>query len=83
MPNFNAMAMEPLQRIAGTASSFVGCFTTGAAAIFGWVIGQLYDGTVLPLTSGYAILSAIALVIVLITEKGRLFHPLHGEDDAR
>ncbi len=79
MPNFNAMAMEPLQRIAGTASSFVGCLTTGGAALFGWVIGQQYDGTVLPLTGGYAILSAVALVIVLVTEKGKLFQSLHGE----
>ena len=29
MPNFNALAMEPMGRIAGTASSFVGAVTTG------------------------------------------------------
>ena len=28
MPNFNALAMEPMGRIAGTASSFYGAVTT-------------------------------------------------------
>lgn len=73
MPNFNALAMQPQQAIAGTASSFVGFVTTGAGAVFGWLVGQRFDGTVLPLLAGFAGLTLAALAIVAVTEGGRLF----------
>ena len=73
IPNFNAIAMEPLRSIAGTGSSFIGFFTTGAAAILGWIVGQRFDDTVVPLTLGYLTLSLFALALVLFTERGRLF----------
>ncbi len=73
MPNFNAIAMEPMGRIAGTASSFVGAVTTGLAAGLGLVVGQSYDGTVTPLLLGFAVFGSISLGIVLLTERGRLF----------
>lgn len=73
MPNFNALAMEPMGRIAGTASSFVGAVTTGMAATLGWYVGQHYDGTVVPLVAGFAVFGLIALGLVLVTERGRLF----------
>ena len=78
MPNFNALAMEPLHEIAGTGSSFVGFYTTGAGAILGWVVGQSYNDTVVPLTIGYLVLSICALVVVLIVERGKLFQPHMG-----
>jgi DHA1 family bicyclomycin/chloramphenicol resistance-like MFS transporter len=74
-PNFNAMAMEPLGAVAGTASSFMGFYTTIAAALLGLAIGQAFDGTVLPLGVGYVVLSMLAVLVVLWTEKGRLFVP--------
>ena len=55
MPNFNAIAMEPMGRIAGTASSFVGAVTTGLAAGLGLVVGLSYDGGVTPLLLGFAV----------------------------
>jgi MFS transporter, DHA1 family, multidrug resistance protein len=73
MPNFNALSMEPMGRIAGTASSFVGAVTTGLAATLGWYVGQHYDGTVVPLVTGFAVFGLIGLGIVLVTERGRLF----------
>ncbi len=78
MPNFNAMAMEPLGNIAGVAASFVGAITTAGAAVFGWYIGHLYDGTVVPLLGGYVVLGGLSLVIILITERGRLFKTHHA-----
>ncbi|HYD99885.1 MAG TPA: multidrug effflux MFS transporter [Alphaproteobacteria bacterium] len=72
VPNFNAMAMQPVGHIAGTASSFIGFYTTAAGAAFGWAIGQAFDGTVRPLTMGYAVLGGLALLTVLATERGRL-----------
>ena len=73
MPNFNAIAMEPMGRVAGTASSFVGCITTAIAAVIGFVIGHYFDGTVVPLVAGFAGCGLLALLVVLVTERGRLF----------
>lgn len=74
MPNFNALAMEPMGHIAGTASSFVGATTTGLAAAIGLWIGQHFDGTAVPLLIGFATCGLAGLAIVLVTERGRLFH---------
>ncbi len=74
-PNFNALAMEQVGQIAGTASSFVGFYTTGAGAIFGFLVGQSFDGTVRPLTVGFTLLALASLVTVLIVERGKLARP--------
>lgn len=76
-PNFNAMAMEPLGQIAGTASSFIGFFTTTSGAFFGFLVGQSFDGTVRPLTIGFTLLGAAAMTCVLIVERGKLGRPQH------
>ena len=73
MPNYNALAMEPMGRIAGTASSFVGAVTTGIAAGLGLLIGQYFDGTVGPLLAGFAFFGVASLAITLVVERGRLF----------
>jgi DHA1 family bicyclomycin/chloramphenicol resistance-like MFS transporter len=72
MPNFNAMAMEPLGAIAGTASSFIGSYTTLTGALLGLVIGRSFNGTVTPLSTGYLCLGLSCLLVVLWTERGRL-----------
>ncbi|MCJ2037189.1 multidrug effflux MFS transporter [Methylobacterium sp. J-068] len=73
MPNFNALALQPLGEIAGTASSFLGFYTTILGAFCGYLIGQSFDGSVLPIGLGYAVLGALALAVVAWTERGRLF----------
>ncbi|BCW91029.1 Bicyclomycin resistance protein [Alphaproteobacteria bacterium SO-S41] len=73
--NFGSMAMEPLGHIAGTASSVQGFITTVTGALLGFAIGQNFDGTVIPLTFGFALCGLAAFVIVLVTERGRLFRP--------
>jgi DHA1 family bicyclomycin/chloramphenicol resistance-like MFS transporter len=73
MPNFNALAMEPMAHIAGTASSIAGFYSTGAAAILGTLIGRAFDGGVRPLCIGITILFAAAFLAILITERFRLF----------
>jgi len=47
-------------------------------ALFGFYIGQLFDGTTVPLTLGFAGFGVAGLVAVLITEKGRMFHAGSG-----
>jgi DHA1 family bicyclomycin/chloramphenicol resistance-like MFS transporter len=68
MPNFNAIAMQPLGQIAGTASSLTGFYTTSAGAVFGMIIGRHFDGTVRPLGIGFAVLSLLAMICVLAVE---------------
>lgn len=72
--NFTALAMEPQRANAGTASSLYGSITTLLGMGAGAIVGQAFDGTPLPFATGFLACSASALVIVLITEKGRLFH---------
>lgn len=76
-PNFNAIAMEPLGHVAGTAASVLGFVTTLGGGLFGAMIGQAFDGTLRPLAGGYFVVSVVSLVLVLIGERGRLFHPQH------
>ncbi|MBY9066445.1 multidrug effflux MFS transporter [Hyphomonas sp. WL0036] len=71
--NFSALAMEPLGSIAGTASAAYGFATTMISSIIGMTIGSHFNGTTVPLTTGFVCLGLGSLVIVLITEKGRLF----------
>ncbi len=75
MSNYNALALDPLGEVAGTASSLIGAFTTLIGAVGGALIGQAFDGTIMPLTAGYFGLSALTLLIVFWTERGRLFQP--------
>ncbi len=82
MSNFNAMAMEPLGAVAGTASSILGFYTTLAGALLGLLIGQAFDATVLPLGLGYLLLGAVCLAAVLWAEGGVLFRP-HNPDPQR
>ncbi|OBZ92465.1 major facilitator transporter [Pararhizobium polonicum] len=74
-PNFNAMAMEPLGHVAGTASSVLGFTQTIGGASIGALIGQAFDGTVTPLAIGFLTVSVIGLIFVLVAEKGKLFSP--------
>jgi DHA1 family bicyclomycin/chloramphenicol resistance-like MFS transporter len=79
LANFNAMAMEPLGAIAGTASSFTGFYTTLIGALLGGIVGQAFDGTVLPLAVGYLSFSILTVLVVLWTEGWRLFRPQHQD----
>jgi DHA1 family bicyclomycin/chloramphenicol resistance-like MFS transporter len=71
--NFNALAMEPLGNVAGTAAAVLGAVQTVGGGIIGALIGQAYDGTVTPLGAGFFTVSLVALGVVLIAESGRLF----------
>ncbi len=73
--NFGAMAMDPLGHLAGTAASAQGFITTIGGALFGFWIGQQFNGTVIPLTLGFAGFGLGGFAVALITEKGRLFRP--------
>ncbi len=69
--NFNALAMAPMGHIAGVAASVVGSLTTFISMLLGTVIGQAYDGTVLPLVGGFAALAIASFTAMRWAERGR------------
>jgi DHA1 family bicyclomycin/chloramphenicol resistance-like MFS transporter len=71
--NFGAIAMEPLGHVAGTAASVQGFVSTIGGALIGFMIGQSFNGTDVPLTLGFTVCGGSALAVVLITERGKLF----------
>jgi len=71
--NFGSLAMEPLGHVAGTASSVQGFVTTFGGALLGFLVGQQFDGTTVPLSVGFTVYGTLALVVVLVAERGRLF----------
>jgi len=79
--NFGTLAMTNMAPIAGTASSFQGVTGTIGGATLGLVIGQSFNGTQLPFLIGCAICGAVALGLVLWTERGQLFAAIQRPAD--
>jgi MFS transporter, DHA1 family, multidrug resistance protein len=69
--NYNSLAMEPMGHIAGVAAAVVGSLSSLIAVSAGTPIGQLYDGTVIPLIVGFAITEIVALVVTEWAERKR------------
>jgi MFS transporter, DHA1 family, multidrug resistance protein len=68
--NLTTLAMQPLGAIAGTGSAVVGATSMLISLTLGTVIGQIYDGTVLPLVVGFAVLSLCSIVAAWWAEAG-------------
>ena len=73
--NYNALAMEPMGRIAGVAAAVTGAVATLVALVTGSLIGRAYDGTVIPLVAGFALLSLAALIVTEWAERKRTAIP--------
>ncbi len=71
--NFSALALEPLGKIAGTASAAYGFATSTVASGFGYLVASQFNGTVTPVMLGFVGLGVVSLAIILVTERGRLF----------
>ena len=79
--NFNTLAMTGMADIAGTASAVQGVIMTIGGSLIGIAIGQAFDGSEVPFLIGMALTAVGSLVIVLITERGRLLQPLAATAD--
>ncbi len=66
MSNFGALAMVPLGAVAGTAASTQGFLQMVIGAALGTFIGQLYDGTTVPMAAGFVVLSLVAVAIIAV-----------------
>jgi DHA1 family bicyclomycin/chloramphenicol resistance-like MFS transporter len=71
--NLGTLAMEHMAPIAGTASSVQGIVGTIGAAAIGFVIGQHFDGTVVPFAVGSAGCAIAGFLLIVATEPKRLF----------
>jgi MFS transporter, DHA1 family, multidrug resistance protein len=77
--NFGALAMNNMGRIAGTASSVQGFVSTTFGSLTGFLIGQSFDGTAAPMTIGITTCGILALVAVMVAERGKLFSTIETE----
>jgi DHA1 family bicyclomycin/chloramphenicol resistance-like MFS transporter len=71
--NFNAIAMQKMGAIAGSAASLQGITSTIGGAMVGSLIGHQWQGHVTFLPAGTCCCGVAAMMFVLIAEKGRLF----------
>jgi DHA1 family bicyclomycin/chloramphenicol resistance-like MFS transporter len=62
--------MEPLGHLAGIGAAVVGSLSTLISMPLGTLIGQSYNGTVLPLIAGMALLSGVSIFVVRWAESG-------------
>ncbi|WP_245638512.1 multidrug effflux MFS transporter [Croceicoccus bisphenolivorans] len=71
--NFSSIALQPFRHFAGSASSFQTTVRVGGGALLGAVIGAAYDGTAGPLGLALFSLSLMGLLLILYSERGKLF----------
>jgi MFS transporter, DHA1 family, multidrug resistance protein len=71
--NFSAIAMTPFGAMAGAASSFQSFAKTTLAAAVGALIGQQFNGSIIPMAAGFLICGIVCLALVLWSENGKLF----------
>jgi len=62
--NLNALALQPMGHIAGTASSVIGAISTVGAVAIAAPIGLAFDGTPAPLIAGTFACSALAWILM-------------------
>jgi DHA1 family bicyclomycin/chloramphenicol resistance-like MFS transporter len=68
MSNFNAIAMQPMGQTAGMAASLTGSYSTAIGALLGTLIAAQFNGTILPMFAGFALLGLCALLSVFAVE---------------
>ena len=69
MGNLNALAMEDLGHIAGFATSMITAVATVASVLIAVPVGLAFDGTQLPLLTGVAVFSGLALWLMRLVRK--------------
>ncbi len=62
--NFNAMALQPFAKTAGAAAAVQATVLTVASLVSAAVIGNLFDGTLVPVLAGYLVMGLTALILL-------------------
>ncbi|MBK6803239.1 MAG: multidrug effflux MFS transporter [Novosphingobium sp.] len=81
--NFGSIALQPFARMAGAAASFQAFSRMALGALIGAWIGHAFDGSARPLALGLLGCGLSALLLVLYSERGRLFRRLIPPGQAR
>lgn len=71
--NMNAIAMEPLGAVAGSASSVLGFLQSVVAGLIGAGIASLFAGEVVVLAGGLLMASLLSIAAIVMAERGKLF----------
>lgn len=69
MGNLNALAMEPVGHIAGLASSVISAIATVAAVVLAIPVGQMLNGTQVPLMTAVLVFAALALGLMQLARR--------------
>ena len=77
--NFGSIAMQPFFDTAGSASSVQAFIRMSLGAILGIIIGQTYNDSALPLALALLLCSLGSLLLVLYSERGKLFRRLNAQ----
>lgn len=67
--NLNALALEPLGRMAGLGASVIGCFSTIMGVVLATPVGRAFDGTNVPLAVGISLFMAAAFILMTAMPK--------------
>jgi DHA1 family bicyclomycin/chloramphenicol resistance-like MFS transporter len=60
--NLSAIAMEPLKHMAGIGAAIIGSLSNFISSSLGALVGRCYDGSTLPLASGFVILGILTAI---------------------
>jgi len=71
-PNYNAIAMERLGAFAGSGAALIGFASSFVSASIGGLVARQFNCTITPIFVGHFILGGLALLVIFITERGRL-----------
>lgn len=63
-PTCNAVAMQPVPHVAGTASAIISTVTVAGGALLGNAVNARFDGTIRPFALGIAALTALAALLI-------------------
>jgi len=77
--NFSSLALEHMGKVAGTANAVYGFATLTLSSTLGFIVARSFDGTVRPLLLAYVLLGLSSLIVILITERGKLFSVGEGK----
>lgn len=67
--NLNAIALEPMGHIAGMATAIINTVSSILALTLAAIIGQAYNGTLIPMTVGFMLLGSLSFLIMLYEKK--------------
>lgn len=67
--NLNAIAMEPMGHVAGIASAVTGATSSLISLLLGTTIGQMYDGTLIPISAGFFVLGCVTLGLMHVADR--------------